>query len=69
LWGLIRNHPFVHGDKRTATVVAFFSLERAGYVLSATEQAVLDIVYSIEDGRMGFREIADWFRENIATST
>jgi len=69
LWGLVRNHPFVQGNKRTATMIAFFFLERAGYVTIATEQAVLDVVYSIEDGRMDVREVADWFRENIATST
>jgi len=61
LWGLVKNHPFVQGNKRTAIAITFFSLERAGYRIEAAQQSVLDIVYAIDAG-CPVEEAADWFR-------
>jgi death-on-curing protein len=52
LWGLIRNHPFVQGNKRTATFLTFFFLERAKYQLTAEENDVLGLVYAIDAGEL-----------------
>lgn len=51
LWGLIKNHPFRQGNKRTATFATFFFLWRAGYLVEAPLEAVLDIVYAIAEGQ------------------
>jgi death-on-curing protein len=68
LFGLIRNHPFVQGNKRTATVVTFFFLERAGYRMEAALQEVLDIVYAIDRGEVSVQEVAEWFRKCLRTA-
>lgn len=67
LWGLIRGHPFVQGNKRTATVMTFFFLERAGYRVVAPEDTVLELVYAIEDGRASVNEVSDWFRQYVVS--
>lgn len=62
LWGLVRSHAFVQGNKRTATAIAFFFLERAGYAIIATDDGILDLVYAVETGRMPVEEVAGWLR-------
>jgi death-on-curing protein len=65
LWGLVRNHVFAQGNKRTATVIAFFFLERAGYKVDAPEQAVIDLVYAVESGTASVEDVARWFRHYV----
>lgn len=62
LWGLVRNHAFVQGNKRTATAIAFFFLERTGYIVEAPDEAVLSIVYAIDSGDARVEDVATWFR-------
>ena len=63
LWGLIRSHVFVQGNKRTATAIAFFFLERAGYSIATTDDEILELVYKIDGGKMPVEEVGAWFRE------
>ena len=62
LWGLIRSHAFVQGNKRTATAIAFFFLERAGYTIATTDDEILELVYAISAGKMPVEEVAGWLR-------
>jgi death-on-curing protein len=62
LWGLIRNHPFVQGNKRTATVIAFHFIERAGYKVIADDQDILTLVYGIDGGEVDVNDAAQWLR-------
>lgn len=64
LWGLVLNHPFIQGNKRTATAIVFFFLERAGYLIAAPEQAVLDLVYAVEAGATAIADVAAWLRQH-----
>ncbi|SRR5712692_5245350 len=66
LWGLIRNHPFVQGNKRTATVIAFFFIERAGHKISADDQEVLALVYGIDAGEVEIKDAAVWLKAHTA---
>ncbi len=69
LWGLVRNHVFVQGNKRTATAIAFFFVERAGYTVEAPDEAVLDVVYAIDSGDAVVEDVASWFRRYTIPST
>lgn len=62
LWGLVRSHAFVQGNKRTATAIAFFFLERAGYRIATTDDEILELVYGIDAGKIPVAEVAEWFR-------
>ena len=61
LWGLVKAHAFVQGNKRTATAISFFFLERAGYRISAPDSAVLEIVYAVDSGEASVETVAEWF--------
>lgn len=61
LWGLIRNHPFIQGNKRTATIIAFHFVERQGYRINAPYEAVLRLVYGVVNDTIDVTEAAEWF--------
>jgi len=62
MWGLIRSRAFVQGNKRTATAIAFFFLERAGYTIATTDDEILELVYAISAGKMPVEEVAGRLR-------
>src|SRR5580693_2268258 len=48
--GIVQNHPFVDGNKRTGFVVGILFLELNGYRFTATEAAAADAVLSLAAG-------------------
>jgi death on curing protein len=58
---LIRRHPFIDGNKRTATYAAAYLLETLGYRLETGQQDLEDFAVSIALGGMATTDIARWF--------
>jgi death-on-curing protein len=48
LYGLIKNHPWVGGNKRTATALMRIFLKRNHYRLTAPVEAIVNAVFAIE---------------------
>lgn len=59
-FGLVRNHPYLDGNKRVALVVMVAFLERNGVELTATNQEVLSIMLALAAGEVTEDELADW---------
>jgi death-on-curing protein len=57
---LIRNHPFVDGNKRTALAATGIFLELNGYALTASNQAVLEFTRQVVVRGMALAEMATW---------
>lgn len=57
---LIRNHPFVDGNKRTALAATGIFLELNGYALTASNEAVLEFTRQVAAGGMALAETAAW---------
>lgn len=66
LHGLVQNHGFVDGNKRTALLVTVLLIRRSGYrlVLQPDEQFD-DMVVAVADGSMVFDNLHDWFRNRL----
>lgn len=62
-FGLIKNHPWVGGNKRTATAITDEFLFRNGYEVTATSAETLEMVLAIEGDRWGVDEVESWLRE------
>ena len=60
---LIRNHPFVDGNKRTALTAAGLFLELNGHRLSATDEAVLEFTRQVATGGIELEALARWLEE------
>jgi death-on-curing protein len=61
---LIRNHPFVDGNKRTGFLAAYALLYRNRFELVASKDKAYDFVIQVSSSRLSFDVIAIWFRKN-----
>jgi death-on-curing protein len=62
---IIRNHPFVDGNKRTAFVAGVTLLRMlSGRRVVASPEEVLAVCQSVESKEWGAEELAVWFRDN-----
>jgi death-on-curing protein len=59
-YGLVRDHPYVDGNKRVALVVMVAFLERNGIELAATNAEMLAVILRLADGRMTEAELTSW---------
>src|SRR5262245_19250030 len=67
--GIVQNHPFVDGNKRTGFVVGVLFLELNGYRFTATEEDATQAVLSLAAGSMDHREFAVWLRASSKPSS
>ena len=58
LFHLVKNHPFVDGNKRTGLMAMLVFLGLNGLRLEAREDELADQVVAVADGRIGKAEIA-----------
>jgi death-on-curing protein len=66
--GIVRNHPFVDGNKRTGFVVGVLFLEMNGHIFTAREEDATQAVLSLAAGTLDKRAFANWLRANVKTS-
>ena len=62
--GIVRNHPFVDGNKRVAFMTAYVFLARNGLRLVASEVDVAQIVSALAAREIDEAELAKWLRDN-----
>lgn len=62
--GIISNHPFVDGNKRTGVVCAARFLFINGYDLIASSSALVNIVRKIEAKKVSLEQLAAWLKKN-----
>jgi death-on-curing protein len=63
-YGLVRNHPFVDGNKRTALVVVELFLVLDGFRLTASDVDCVTTMLSFVSGSLTEPELATWIRGN-----
>ncbi len=64
--GIVRNHPFVDGNKRTGFVVGILFLELNGYCFSAREEDAAQAVFALADGKIDEAGYGAFLRANAA---
>jgi death-on-curing protein len=68
LFHIVRNHPFVDGNKRTGAVSAIVFLIMNGMELNADEDSFEKIVVSVAEGKIDKAAIAQFFRKSTITT-
>jgi len=63
--GIIQNHPFVDGNKRTGFMAAFMFLDLNGKTLHADEVTATAMTVSLAASDIDEREYAIWLAETI----
>lgn len=62
--GLIKNHAFLDGNKRTAVMVTLLSLDFSGYEVTTSRQfqRIDDVAAKVADNKFTQRQLESYFR-------
>jgi len=63
-FGLVKNHPFIDGNKRVGFIVAVVFLELNGYRFQASEAEAAVRTLALAAGEMSGAEFAAWLKAN-----
>lgn len=62
--GVVLNHPFVDGNKRTGFMLAAVFLEKNGYSFTASEVSAAQMTLGLASKEVSETEYAAWLRDN-----
>ena len=63
LFHLVKNHPFIDGNKRVGLACSLAFLRLNGVRVRATDDDLVDIVMAVVEGRLSKADVAVFFRE------
>jgi death-on-curing protein len=66
--GIVRNHPFVDGNKRTGFVVGILFLELNGYLFTASQEDTANAVLELAAGSLDEPGYSAFLRAHVARS-
>lgn len=64
LQSLLKNHPFVDGNKRTALTSAGLFLKINGYNLTNSHQEEVEFAVRVDNGNLTVEQISIWLKEH-----
>ncbi|HRQ90191.1 MAG TPA: type II toxin-antitoxin system death-on-curing family toxin, partial [Bacteroidia bacterium] len=62
--GIVRNHPFIDGNKRTGFLCAALFLEANGLSFNASEEEVVERTLALAAGAIDEEDYAEWLRRS-----
>lgn len=63
-FGVVCNHPFIDGNKRTGFMVAYTFMTRNGLIFTASEADAAAAVLAVASGEMKQSEFSAWLKKN-----
>ena len=67
-FGIVKNHPFVDGNKRTAAACAAAFLNINGYAFAPPEGELADVFIALASGEIDWVRFRDWMAAYVAPS-
>lgn len=64
-FGLIKNHPWIGGNKRTASQLTLAFLELNGFSVKYEISEMIEVVLAVESDAWKVDEIEDWLRKRV----
>jgi len=61
---IVKNHPFIDGNKRTAFVSAVALLKASGWHLKLSQDEVVQFMVRVANENLSVDEIAKWLKKN-----
>jgi len=62
--GIVKNHPFVDGNKRTGLIAAFVFIERNGSRVTASQEEAYFAFYDLAAGKLSEDGLVQWLEAN-----
>ncbi len=69
LQSLLKNHPFIDGNKRTALAAAGIFLKINGFKLKNTELEEVEFAVKVDKENLSEKKISEWLKENATPSS
>ncbi len=66
--GIVGNHPFVDGNKRTGFIVGALFLEMNGHRLTATEEDATQAIVGLAARTLDEADFTSWLRQNVVAA-
>lgn len=63
-FGLVKNHPFIDGNKRIGAHVMLVFLALNGIQLSYTQNELSDVILRLADGQIGYDALLEWLLDH-----
>lgn len=63
-FGIISNHPFADGNKRTGTQLMIIYLRMQGYRFKPRHRDLLNIILAVASGKKGYEDLLEFVRGN-----
>jgi death-on-curing protein len=67
--GIVRNHPFVDGNKRTGFVVGVLFLETNGFRFTASEEDATRAVLDLAAGALDEKRFGTWLGDHVKAAS
>lgn len=67
-FGIMKNHSFADGNKRTAFGAAEMTLKEAGYEIVADPEEIADAVVDFAANARDYSKISNWLRQHIVVA-
>jgi len=65
LESIVKNHPFIDGNKRTGYVLMRLALMNFGKDIQATQDEKYNFVVAVASGQLDFQQIVTWIRQRV----
>ena len=65
-FGLIKNHPFIDGNKRIGTHALILMMRINGVSIDYDDRDLIDTILKVADGSFGYDELLAWVKAHIA---
>lgn len=62
LQSLLKNHPFIDGNKRTALSSAAIFLKKNGYKLTNSHKKEVEFAIKVDNGNLTIEQISQWLK-------
>ena len=63
-FGLVKNHPFIDGNKRIGAHVMLVFLALNGLMLSYTQDELSDVILRLANGQIGYEALLEWLLDH-----
>ena len=63
--GIVQNHPFADGNKRTGFMIAAVFLETNGLKFNASEEEVVSFTVDLASKKISEKDYAEWVSKNV----
>ncbi len=65
LESIVKNHPFIDGNKRTGYILMRYLLLESGRDIQASKNEKYELVIGVAEGKISFEEIQNWIKNRI----